>query len=253
MEIKLIAKFIMRKLGYEVINLKHGNTGGGLPKDFSQEEVRIYARVRPFTMTSPERIISLIRATRYIMALGVEGAFVECGVFKGGSMMAVALTLLGLGQADRELFLYDTYVGMAEPTAEDEGWAHDIWQDKQRDSRNDWAYGGTRDEVQERLESTGYDKALMHFVQGLVEDTIPDTMPEKIALLRLDTDFYQSTRHELEHLLPRLQSNGILIIDDYAVFQGSKRAVDEYFEAKNLRPFLNRIDADSRLILKNWG
>ena len=92
----------------------------------------------------------------------------------------------------------------------------------------------------------------MHFVQGLVEDTIPDAAPEKISLLRLDTDFYQSTRHELEHLLPRLQSNGILIIDDYAVFQGSKRAVDEYFEANNLRPFLNRIDADSRLILKNW-
>ena len=104
-KMKLIAKFIMRKLGYEVINLKHGNTGGGLPKDFSQEEARIYARVRPFTMTSPERVISLIRATRYVMALGVEGAFVECGVFKGGSMMAVALTLLGPGQADRELFV----------------------------------------------------------------------------------------------------------------------------------------------------
>jgi O-methyltransferase len=85
-------------------------------------------------------------------------------------------------------------------------------------------------------------------VKGKVEDTIPANIPERIALLRLDTDFYRSTRHELEHLYPRLERGGVLIIDDYGAYVGARQATDEYFAS---RPFLlNRIDEHVRCGVK---
>ena len=87
-------------------------------------------------------------------------------------------------------------------------------------------------------------------VPGLVEDTVPSQAPEVIALLRLDTDWYKSTWHELEHLYPRLSVGGVLIIDDYGHWEGARRAVDEFIEAKGLRLFLSRIDYTGRLAIK---
>ena len=72
-------------------------------------------------------------------------------------------------------------------------------------------------------------------------------MPERIALLRIDTDWYESTRHELVHLYPRLSPGGVLIIDDYGHWQGARKAVDEYFQAGL---FLNHIDYTGRLAIK---
>jgi O-methyltransferase len=83
-----------------------------------------------------------------------------------------------------------------------------------------------------------------------VEDTIPNNIPEKIAILRLDTDWYESTRHELVHLFPRLSPYGVLIIDDYGCWQGAKKAVDEYISENNLRIFLSRIDSTGRIAIK---
>ncbi len=82
-------------------------------------------------------------------------------------------------------------------------------------------------------------------------DTIPKNVPEKISILRLDTDWYESTKHELNNLFPRLVSGGILIIDDYGHFQGSKKAVDEYFEENKISSFLFRIDYTGRLFVKS--
>ncbi len=82
-------------------------------------------------------------------------------------------------------------------------------------------------------------------------DTIPKNIPEKISILRLDTDWYESTKHELNNLFPRLVSGGILIIDDYGHFQGSKKAVDEYFEENEISSFLFRIDYTGRLFVKS--
>jgi O-methyltransferase len=104
------------------------------------------------------------------------------------------------------------------------------------------------DEVRANLFSTGYPEHLLHFVPGMVETTIPDHAPDKIAILRLDTDWYASTKHELEQLYPRLVPGGIMIIDDYGEFHGCRAAVDEYFA--NEPVLLNRIDAASRLVVK---
>ena len=104
--------------------------------------------------------------------------------------------------------------------------------------------------VKKNIFSIGYDPEKIHFVQGKVEDTIPATIPEKISLLRLDTDWYESTKHELEHLFPRLSKGGILILDDYGHWQGARKAADEYFNNNHISIFLSRADYTGRIAVK---
>lgn len=213
----------------------------------------IFNRIKPYTMTSPERVIGLCDAVRYVVANGIEGAIVECGVWRGGSSMAAALMLAGLGAADRDLYLFDTFEGMSAPgeldrRARDAAPADALLASSGKTDKV-WAYSPL-DEVRRNLASTGYPIERVSFVQGKVEDTIPGAAPEKIALLRLDTDWYESTRHELEHLFPRLAPGGVLIIDDYGAWEGARRAVDEFIDAAGAALFLNRIDETGRIAVK---
>jgi hypothetical protein len=220
--------------------------------DLSPADRAILARVRPFTMTSAERRASLLGAVDHVVKHHIAGDIVECGVWRGGSMMAVALALMAKGETDRHLYLYDTYEGMSEPTDEDRSVSGESAQaqlDRTRKGEGVWCEAGI-DDVQANLWSTGYPRDRIHFVKGKVEETIPQTLPERIALLRLDTDWYESTRHEMTHLYPLLSRNGILIIDDYGHWQGARQAVDEYF-AKSTEPvFLHRVDYTARLVVK---
>lgn len=213
----------------------------------------IFNRVKPYTMTSPERVIGLCDAVRYVVANGVEGAIVECGVWRGGSSMAAALMLSALGAADRDLYLFDTFEGMSEPgeldrRASDAAGAAELLATSAKGDKV-WAYSPL-DEVRKNLASTGYPIERISFIQGKVENTIPGGAPERIALLRLDTDWYESTRHELEHLFPRLVPGGVLIIDDYGAWEGARRAVDEYIGAGKVKILLNRIDETGRVGVK---
>jgi O-methyltransferase len=224
------------------------------PHDFTADEIELVTAVSPFTMTSAERIVSLANAVRYITRGNVPGAIVECGVWRGGSMMTVARTLLTLGVRDRELHLYDTFEGMSAPTEHDRKWDGAVASDKFRlvatSDGSDWCRVSIED-VTANMLSTGYPSERIHLVKGMVERTIPHAgMPEQIAILRLDTDFYESTRHELEHLYPRLVSGGVLIIDDYGEWEGARRAVDEYLERPGVSLLLNRIDTTGRIAVK---
>jgi O-methyltransferase len=96
----------------------------------------------------------------------------------------------------------------------------------------------------------GYPEEQIHFVEGPVEETVPGSAPAELALLRLDTDWYESTKHELEHLYPRLARGGVLILDDYGYWQGARRAVDEYLAGLDSPLLLNRIDHTARIALK---
>ena len=98
------------------------------------------------------------------------------------------------------------------------------------------------------LAETAYPR--VEFVQGRVENTLPAAAPPEIAVLRLDTDWYESTRHELEHLYPRLVDGGVLIVDDYGYWQGARQAVDEYFGETGEAILLNRIDDTGRIAVK---
>lgn len=105
-------------------------------------------------------------------------------------------------------------------------------------------------EVSSNLARTDYPSERTHLVKGRVEDTVPSEAPERIAVLRLDTDWYESTRHEMEQLFPRLPPGGVLILDDYGHWQGSRRAVDEYLAAEGLHLLLQRIDYTGRIATK---
>lgn len=228
---KKVIQLFLKKFGYRLQSLRDSIM------DADPLFNEIYAKAKPFTFTTRERCFSLYEATKYIVRSGIEGDFVECGVWMGGSVMIIASTLKALG-AERKIWMYDTFEGMAGKSAED----HQVC--NPNESGGDPSIGPLED-VLKNVASTGYDLKNVISVKGKVEDTIPGTMPKKIALLRLDTDWYLSTKQELDHLYPILGKGGICIIDDYGAWAGAKKAVDEYFNGKVL---LNRIDHDSRLI-----
>jgi hypothetical protein len=225
------------------------------PPDFTLDEIAVIEQVKPFTMTSPERMVSLIRAVKYLAESGIAGDIVECGVWRGGSMMIVAKVLSALGITDRSLYLYDTFEGMSEPResvdVSYEGDSAKTLLEIREKTEQDyiWCYSPI-EEVKKNVYGTGYPAARTHFVKGKVEDTIPATVPDQIALLRLDTDWYDSTYHELTHLFPRLVKGGILIIDDYGHWQGAQKATDDYFRQHNVKIFLGRADYTGRIAVK---
>ena len=223
-----------------------------LPIDFDETDAELCRRIAPYTMTTPPRIYALVRAVEYIVSRPIRGAIVECGVWRGGSMMGVALTLLRLGVTDRDLYLFDTFAGMTEPGEQDVKHtgerAVDMLAESSRDS-HDWAVASL-DQVREAVSTIGYPEESIHFVQGPVEETLPERAPREIALLRLDTDWYSSTKHSLVHLYPRLARGGVLIVDDYAYWQGARQAVDEYVQENNVEVLLNRIDYTARIAVK---
>lgn len=210
-----------------------------------------YRRVAAFTMTSPERIAAVCDAVRYVTAAGIDGAYVECGVWRGGSSMAAALAFQALGVTDRELYLFDTFEGMSAPTEHDKraGDAADAGKLLEGSSQSEkiWCKASIED-VSANMASTQYPSQRVHLCKGMVEQTLPAQAPDRIAVLRLDTDWYESTRHELEHLYPRLSVGGVLIIDDYGYWAGARKAVDEYFADKPV--LLNRIDQTGRIAVK---
>ncbi len=239
------------------LNLEFGRRSAAKdkwPYDLSELQKKILAKVEPYTMTSPERIAVLVDAVRHIEMNGIKGDIVECGVWRGGSSMAIAETLMAGGSAERHLWLYDTFEGMSAPTSEDashdgESAAAQLARTERSEERNIWCVSPL-DDVRTNMAATSYPDGKVTLVKGKVEDTIPGTVPESIALLRLDTDWYESTKHELEQLYPRLAKGGILIIDDYGFWQGAKKAVDEYFAAHPPAPLLCRIDASARIGVK---
>jgi hypothetical protein len=212
----------------------------------------LYERVKPYTMTSIERLYAMHKAVEYVARAGLPGAIVECGVWRGGSMMMAALTLAALGKTDRDLFLFDTFAGHPRPNPERDLREHyEFWlQRKRTDQSSSWAEV-TLEEVRGNVSSTGYPLDRIRFVKGIVQETIPAVAPEAIALLRLDTDWYDSTTHEMHHLYPRLVPGGVLIIDDYGEMPGQKQAVDEYCEQNGVKLLLNRIDASGRIAVKS--
>lgn len=255
---KLIAttiRSLIQRVGIDIVRYQENHSGqANYPPDFSDTNIEICDAVKPYTMTSPERVNALIDSVRYVVANKIDGAMVECGVWKGGSAMAMMLILKKLGDENRDFYLYDTCSGMSTPSDADVSIRGDKAQEtfsklKISEDASDWCVSAL-DEVKQNVLSTGYNKDKIYFIRGKVEDTIPENMPRKIALLRLDTDWYESTKHELTHLFPRLQQNGVLIIDDYGHWKGARKATDEYISDKNLCILLNRIDYTGRIGIK---
>jgi len=226
-------------------------------KDILEPEFRqFFARCAPYTLTAQngaQAPYAMFKAIEYIVKARIPGDIVECGVWAGGSMLLAALTLLHLKDSSRNLYLYDTYEGMPEPSEVDTDWdgnaAWPAWK-KARDEGGRWGYGGSLEQVRQLLLESGYPEGKLLFVKGMVEETVPRVAPAQIALLRLDTDLYDSTIHELEHLFPRLARGGILIIDDYGYFRGARAATDQYLESIGGKLYFARVDDSVRIAVK---
>jgi hypothetical protein len=222
-------------------------------------DAAIAARCAPYTLTSPARVQALLDAVAYCVERGVPGDFAECGVWRGGSVLAMVLKLQALGVDDRVVHLYDTFEGMTRPseldTSQYDGPALTSWEQQTEGGARAWdEYFRpdvfNEDLVREVVLSTGYPASKARFVRGPVEETLPAHAPDQLALLRLDTDWYESTRHELEHLYPRLAVGGVLIIDDYGHWDGCRKAVDEYFSSVAPPVLLTRVDYTARVAVK---
>ncbi len=241
---KKIIKSITNTVGLDIRKI---STKKRLEIDIDSDKTftKFKKNCEPYTMTSKERLFALYQAINYIKKNNIEGDVVECGVWRGGSSMMSALTLLP--DTERRLYLYDTFEGMSTPTDHDFNLvgekAIDVWQGKAKCEAD-------INDVKTNIALTQYPSDKVFYVEGKVEDTIPKTLPKKIALLRLDTDWYESTYHELTYLFPLLTKGGVLIIDDYGDWQGARKAVDQYISENNIQILLNRIDYTGRIAIK---
>lgn len=222
-------------------------------EDLEREFRPLMESVRPYTMTSVERMYHLYKSARYLSEAKVKGDMLECGVWRGGSMMLVAKTLLELGDTGRTLHLFDTYEGHPKPDSniDVDMWGNravDEWKSlRKTDETSDWARVSI-DEVRANMESTGYPMDKVNLVKGMVENTAAPHAPESLSLLRLDSDWYASSKVALEVFWPRLVKGGVLIVDDYGHYKGQRKAVDEYFAASP--QLLHRVDYSCRAIVK---
>ena len=214
--------------------------------DLDEDARQTIVRVKDHTMMDPEKLYALIAAVRYICKHDIAGDIVECGVWRGGAIMAAALTLDQLGSDDRRFYLYDTFAGMPRPSQRDRPLAEDLdtvayFEGRQTgDDSSDWCFASI-DAVRRNLATVPYDQDKFILVEGKVEDTLPQTLPGPIALLHLDTDWYESTRHQVEHLMPLVVPGGVLIVDDYFYWSGNRDAVDEYLDRHKIRVLLTKV------------
>jgi O-methyltransferase len=229
-----------------------------LPKENPDDRayVAILDKIVPYTMTVTDGLdatYALFQAVRYITQNNIAGDMVECGVWRGGSMMLIAYALQHFNDTSRQLYLYDTYSGMTEPDDIDIDFddkaQKPLWAEITNRGRV-MGFGGTVEEVKTNLRLTGYPEHQMHFIVGDVLRTIPAQLPSSIAVLRLDTDWYKSTLHELQHLYDLVVPHGVLIIDDYGWCRGARQATDEFFRGQSFKPMMHRIEQGPRIVIK---
>lgn len=248
-----VVNTLASKVGLQISRVGSGKDR--LPVEATPQDAALISQVRPYTMTSAERLWSLINAVSYVTDEGIDGDFVECGVWRGGSVMTMALQLNRLGVADRNFWLYDTFAGMTAPTANDVEAGSGVTAAQMLattevgDGNNVWCVAD-RNDVEANLRLTKYPFDRFILCEGDVNDTLHQQVPESIALLRLDTDWYESTKLGLEILYPKLAIGGVCILDDYGHWQGARKAVDDYFAERGARPFMHPIDYSGRVFIK---
>ena len=218
--------------------------------EYDLETIRL---ARQISMQSHERLWALINATKYIALNDIPGNFVECGVYKGGSAVVIARTLNRYKVLDRKIYLYDTYEGMTAAQEIDKRISTNIsaiyYLNNSLKEDKVWAYASF-ESVTKVIDSLDYPKSNFIQIKGDVSETLLKVLPTPIALLRLDTDWYESTLVELEVLYPLVVKKGIIIIDDYGHWSGAKFAVDEYLALNKINPLMNYIDYSGRLWVK---
>lgn len=254
----LIGKFIFRfsrtilaKFGY---NISLGSTTLEYP-ELNKKEVEFIKKIfdDSLTMTSFDSLVTLALACKYLVRNGIEGDFVEAGVWRGGSSIVAKKFLSG----NRNFYLYDTYKGMTKPTVHDYRIGSEShvgtlnkWNEFNKETHNDWVFASLN-EVRNNFKRFNLLDSTLMFMEGDIREILTlENIPDRICLLRLDTDFYDSTLIELQVLWPLLSPGGVLILDDYGHWDGARRAVDEYFELNNENLMVPIAGGGGRIILK---
>ena len=202
------------------------------PVEALPEDIRNIKKSMKYGAMSGLRMYSLIKAARYVHENGIPGDVVICGVGLGGSALLLARAFRNLGEPARPIWLYDTYAGSKRHADDD--------------------YFASQEYVKMILAKwcPTYSPDAFNFVEGMVEDTIPGRMPAAISILHLDTDWHESTKHELTHLYPRLVRGGVVLIDDYGAWDGARIATEEYFAETGQPILLNVVDHTGRIGVK---
>ncbi len=238
--IKKIIKDIANFAGYVFIKKTDNELEN--TTNFNKDLIKKFSK---YTMTSNVKIFSLIKAFEYVNKFKIAGDFVECGVYTGGNVM-ILKKLIEKNKLNKKIYAYDTFEGMTAPTSYDVKIDGTIAKKK---FKKNWA-NCSLDKVKQNFKETKLNTQNIKFIKGKVENTlkIKKNLPKKISILRLDTDFYESTKSELQKLYPLLVEGGVLIIDDYGSWLGAKKATDEYFSNKKI--FMHYIDHSARMIIK---
>jgi len=264
--VKKLVKRIAGSLGYEITrrsesSLPNPQAPQDAPDALDQETDEQIRRVRQHTMLPYGRLHSLYQQAVYCEEAGLAGSFVECGTWKGGAVGLMALANLAHGRSRRPLHLFDSSESIPEPDATVDG-AKAVSEAR--------ASGG---EAQGRLiplsgfyespgtlqinrqlleEQIGYDSRFLHYHPGWFQQTLPSDAGAvgAIAILRLDGDWYASTKVCLEYLYPQVITGGFIIVDDYGCYEGCRKAVAEFLQREGLNPYLHRIDSQARYWIK---
>lgn len=261
----LKTKYDNKQLSYEYLNLERierikKNKFLEKRPELNEEDVNAikYVLKNDLTMVSPARLTDTVLAVKHIEINNIQGSFVECGTWRGGNAIAASLACKEYFK-NRNFYIYDTFTGMSEPDDDVDksvfigDTSKNVFNKHQELNFNSWCYASL-DEVKENFKKAGLTLENVTFIKGKVEDTlkIKSNLPEKISVLRLDTDWYDSTIVELEVLYPKLEIGGLLLIDDYGYWDGARKAVDDYFLRHDTptRPFFAQSDFTGRVGIK---
>ena len=248
-KVKRFIKNLLYRLGYRVIGVDP------IPFGYSTLEAAEINLCKRYSMTSRLQLAFLVDAMSYIESNSIPGDVVECGVWKGGSALMMAIKL-EQSKSQKTLWLYDTFDGMTSPGTYDRKIGGTMTAQQMLDSssksnaENVWAYASLQEVKNNIFNNTSFPQSRVKFIVGDVAQTLLVDKPTKIALLRLDTDWYESTLTELQNLFELVSFGGVVVIDDYGHWEGSKRATDDFLQASGLKPLMFTI-GPSRVFLKN--
>ena len=218
--------------------------------EIDEESKRLIESIGEHSLTPFIRRWTLIKSLHYINKKKLIGDIVECGIWRGGNLfLAKKIQDKYPNELKRKLYGFDTFEGMPKPSFHDGVKINEVFQNFK--NRNLPWTKASLDDVKNSTNFFFNEVDDFNFIKGMVEDTLMNkkNLPNKISLLRLDTDLYESTKIELNILYPLLVEKGVLIIDDYGDFPGCRKAVDEYFLDKNV--LMTSVDKSCRLIVKN--
>lgn len=255
--VKDSARRFLRERGYQLSRIPDPDA---VPRDLSDRFVATLKRMHNIGGFEMKQHTTYL-AVEYVVRSGVEGDLIECGVYQGRQVLMMAETLKSYGMTDRDIYLYDTFSGQVRPTPDDYKDRSDPegsyranlarWEKGQMTGASKSWKVATVEEVRQNVYRSGYPRHRFHFIEGDVRHTLPNDRHARIAVLRLDTDWYESTKHELVCLYDKLVVGGVLIIDDYGRWRGCRKAVDEFFETLAPRaPLLARTGGSERLCIK---